>query len=49
MEVDHASGSEPGGEDWEDVDEVRRIWKCCMCGMMGHFAWDCRRRDKGKG
>ena len=25
MEVDHVSGSEPEEEDWEDVDEVRRV------------------------
>ena len=43
------SGSETQGEYWKEVDEVRRISTCSKCGMMGHFAKDCRRKFKCKG
>ena len=48
IELDHVGGSEPEEEDWEDVDKVRRGSMCSKCGMMGHFARDCRRKGKGK-
>ena len=50
MELDYVSGSEMyEQEEWDDVDEVRRDRRCHNCGMMGHFARDCRTRSKGKG
>ena len=49
MELDHVSGGEMYGEDWEDVDEVRRYQRCYNCGMAGHIARDCRTKSKGKG
>ena len=36
-------------EEWDDVDEVKRDRRCHNCGMMGHFAKDCRTKGKGKG
>ena len=43
MEMDHVEE-----EDWEDVDKVRMGSTCYDCGMMEHFATDCRRKGKGK-
>ena len=49
MELDYVSGIEMYEEEgWDDVDEVRRDRRCHNCGMMGHFARDCRTRSKGK-
>ena len=49
MELDYVSGSEVYDEEWDKVDEVRRDRQSYNCGMMGHFAKDCRTRSKGKG
>ena len=50
MELDYVSGSEMyDEEEWDDVDEVKRDRRCHNCGMMGHFARDCRTKGKGKG
>ena len=49
MEPDDVSGSELHGEDWDNVDEVRRETRCYNCGMLGHVAKDCRMKGKGKG
>ena len=50
MELDYVSGSDMyDEEEWDDVDEVRRDRRCHNCGMMGHFARDCRTKGKGKG
>ena len=49
MAVDHVSGSVSEDQDWEDSDEVRTGSMCCTCGMMGHFARDCRRERQGQG
>ena len=50
MELDYVSGSEMyDEEEWDDVDEVRRDRRCHNCGMMGHFARDCRTKGTGKG
>ena len=49
MEMDHVGGSEPEDEDGEDVKQVRRGSMCHNCGMMGHFAKDCRMKGKGEG
>ena len=50
MELDYVSGSEMyDEEEWDDVDEVRRDRRCHNCGMMGHFARDCRTKGNGKG
>ena len=49
MELDYVRGSEMYEEERDDVDEVRRDRRCHDCGMMGHFARDCRTRSKGKG
>ena len=49
MELDYVSGSEMyDEEEWDDVDEVKRDRRCHNCGMMGHFARDCRTKGKGK-
>ena len=50
MELDYVSGSEMyDEEEGDDVDEVRRDRRCHNCGMMGHFARDCKMKGKGKG
>ena len=48
MEVDLVSGSEPEGEDWEDVDKIRRGSTCYNCGMMGHIAKVCKKERQGQ-
>ena len=46
MELDHVIGGEMYGEDWEDVDDVRRDQRCYNCGMAGHIARDCRSKKQ---